>query len=287
MKTYLGIDVGSVSTKLVVLDDGQELLAHSYLPTLGNPVAALKKGLAQIQEQLPPSISIARVSTTGSARELAGALVGADLIKNEVTSQATASRHYFPEVHTVIEIGGQDSKIIIMRDGLVVDFGMNTVCAAGTGSFLDHQSQRLNLTPAEFGTMALKSQAPAEIAGKCTVFAESDMIHRQQSGARLEDIVYGLCRTLVHNYLNSVAAGKDIQPPVVFQGGLAFNRGIVRAFEEELGTELIIPEHPELMGAIGVALLAQPEISNKPSRFKGFETSRLDFDPSTFECQML
>ncbi|RJO62927.1 MAG: 2-hydroxyglutaryl-CoA dehydratase [Dehalococcoidia bacterium] len=270
MKYYLGIDVGSVSTKLAVLDDGWQLAAHVCVPTHGEPVAAVKLGLKQIQGQLPAGISIERVAVTGSARELVGKMVGADIVKNEVTAQAASTLHYFPQARTVIEIGGQDSKIILLRDGLVADFGMNTVCAAGTGSFLDHQAQRLGLSLSEFGEMACGSVSPSKLAGRCTVFAESEMIHRQQSGGRLEDIVFGLCQTLVHNYLNSVAAGKEILPPVVFQGGLAFNHGMVRAFEDELKTEIIIPEHPELMGAVGAAILAGRQTAGKPTRFKGF-----------------
>ena len=270
MKYYLGIDVGSVSTKLAVLNDGWKLAAHVCIPTHGEPASAVKQGLGQIQEQLPSNISIERVAVTGSAREIIGKMVGADIIKNEVTSQAVAALHYFPEAHTVIEIGGQDSKIILLRDGLVADFGMNTVCAAGTGSFLDHQTQRLGLSLEQFGETACRSNAPAKLSGRCTVFAESEMIHKQQSGGKLEDIVSGLCQTLVHNYLNSVSAGKEILPPVVFQGGLALNQGMVRAFEDELKTEMVIPEHPELMGAIGAALLAEQRTTDKPTRFKGF-----------------
>ncbi len=256
MKYYLGIDVGSVSTKLVVLDGCWKLAAHVYIPTYGEPVTSVTNGLKQIQKQLPNNVSFNRSAITGSARQLVGKLVGADIIKNEVTSQAVAALHHFPQARTVIEIGGQDSKIILLRDGLVADFGMNTVCAAGTGSFLDHQAQRLGLSMEKFGEMACLSKAPAKISGRCTVFAESEMIHRQQSGGKLEDIVFGLCQTLAHNYFNSVAAGKEILPPVVFQGGLALNRGIVRALEDELKSEVVIPEHPELMGAIGAALLA-------------------------------
>ena len=154
---------------------------------------------------MPPQAEICGVATTGSARYLAGVVLGADLIKNEITSHAVAAMHYIPEVQTVVEIGGQDSKIILIRDSVVVDFGMNTVCAAGTGSFIDHQAARLNVNIEEFGGQALKSTAPVRIAGRCTVFAESDMIHKQQIGHRPEDIVYGLCQALVRNYLNNVA----------------------------------------------------------------------------------
>ena len=274
MKVYLGIDVGSVSTKLAVVDENDGLVSHIYLPTQGDPVRALQQALRQLKELLPADDDICGVATTGSARYLAGAMVGADCIKNEITSQAVAAIQFMPDVQTVMEIGGQDSKIIIIRNGVVADFGMNTVCAAGTGSFLDHQAQRLEMSIEQFSRLATASDNPVNIAGRCTVFAESDMIHKQQTGHRTEDIVYGLCRALVSNYLSNVASGKDIKPPVLFQGGVAFNEGIIRAFQEELGSEIIVPPHPEIMGAIGAALLVQEEMGEAKSSFRGFAACR-------------
>jgi len=252
---YLGIDAGSVSTKIVVLTRDQEVIAEANLPTQGTPVAAVREGLRQILAQ-SPDIDIAAVAITGSGRELVSAIMPSSLVKNEITAQATAAVSFLSDVRTIIEIGGQDSKLILIKDGLMADFAMNTVCAAGTGSFLNHQAARLGLSLEEFGALALESVSPAHIAGRCTVFAESDMIHQQQTGAMLKDIVYGLCKTLAHNYLTSVTSGKDILPPVIFQGGVAHNPGIVRAFREELGLDLIIPPYPEFTGAIGAAILA-------------------------------
>ena len=261
MEHYLGIDVGSISTKLVVLESTGNITALAYLLTQGAPVAAVREGLKQVTSQVPGA-DIAAVAITGSGRELVSTVLKQCFVKNEITAQAASAVHYKSDVRTVIEIGGQDSKIIIIRDGLVTDFGMNTICAAGTGSFLDHQAARLGLSMEDFGELAMKSQSPAHISGRCTVFAETDMIHQQQTGTPLEDIVYGLCKTLVHNYLTSVAAGKDIAAPVTFQGGVAHNPGIVRAFEEELELKLVIPPHPELMGAVGAGLLAEREVAD-------------------------
>ncbi|MFC1941110.1 acyl-CoA dehydratase activase [Chloroflexota bacterium] len=287
MEAYIGIDVGSVTTKLAVLDKDEELVAYNYLLTQGKPIDMVQQGLVQIKEQLPEDVDICGVATTGSARYLAGVITGADLVKNEITSHAVATLHYFPEAQTIIEIGGQDSKIIIIRDGVVTDFGMNTVCAAGTGSFLDHQALRLNMSIEEFSQQAINSQTPVRIAGRCTVFAESDMIHKQQMGHRIEDILYGLCQALVRNYLNNVGLGKDIKPPIVFQGGVAFNQAIVKALEEELDTEIIVPPHHEVMGAIGAALLVHEELAsyNKRSQFKGFGVSEVKYHTSSFECK--
>ena len=287
METYLGIDVGSVTTKLAVLDGNDELVTYIYLPTQGKPIEMVQQCLKQIKPQLPEDVNIRGVATTGSARYLAGVIVGADLVKNEVTSHAVATLQYVPQVQTIIEIGGQDSKIIIVRDGVVTDFGMNTVCAAGTGSFLDHQALRLNMSIEEFARRALDSNTPVRIAGRCTVFAESDMVHKQQMGHRIEDIIYGLCQALVRNYLNNVGLGKEIKPPIVFQGGVAFNQGIVKALQEELGTEVIVLPHHEVMGAIGAALLVHEGMagSNNGSQFKGFGVSEVKYHTSSFECK--
>ncbi|MBA7620736.1 hypothetical protein ES703_28091 [subsurface metagenome] len=287
MEAYLGIDVGSVTTKLAVVDKDGELITYTYLLTQGKPVQMVQQGLKQIKQQLSKDVNICGVATTGSARYLSGVIVGADLVKNEITSHAVATLRYIPEVQTIIEIGGQDSKIIIIRDGIVIDFGMNTVCAAGTGSFLDHQALRLDMSIEEFAKRALDSNTLVRIAGRCTVFAESDMIHKQQMGHRTEDILYGLCQALVRNYLNNVGLGKDIKPPVVFQGGVAFNQAIVKALQEELNTEIIVPPHHELMGAIGAALLAHEEMvsSNNGSKFKGFKVSEVRYHTSSFECK--
>jgi predicted CoA-substrate-specific enzyme activase len=286
MKVYLGIDVGSVTTKLVLLDGGYQVLDSLYLRTRGKPLEVVQDGLRQIKEQMSPEVEIAGVGTTGSGRYLAGRVVGADTVKNEITAHAVASSHFVPDVQTIIEIGGQDSKIIILRNGVAVDFGMNTVCAAGTGAFLDQQASRLCINIEDVGEMALRSRSPVRIAGRCTVFAESDMIHKQQMGHRVEDILYGLCQAMARNYLNNVGLGKEILEKVVFQGGVAFNKGMIRAFEEALGVPVLVPPYHELMGAIGAAILANEAVTwdDIPTQFRGFGISDLDFRTISFEC---
>src|SRR5659263_191254 len=186
-------------------------------------------------------IDVGSVGTTGSARHLTGIIVGADVVKNEITAHAVAASQVVPDVNTVLEIGGQDSKLIILRDGVVTDFAMNSVCAAGTGSFLDHQSARVAIPIEDFGNYAVRSESPAHIAGRCSVFAESDMIHKQQVGVAVEDIIYGLYHALVRNYLNNLSKGKELLAPMVFQGGVAANAGMKRAFEDALSMEIVIP----------------------------------------------
>lgn len=287
MNGYLGIDVGSVSTNLVVIDSEEKVRKKIYLRTKGQPIEVVQKGLKKLKENASQDLKIKGVGTTGSGRNLASVIVGADTVKNEITAHAIASSSIVPEVRTILEIGGQDSKITILRNGIVVDFAMNTVCAAGTGSFLDQQAARLGIPIEDFGKMALESDNQVRIAGRCSVFAESDMIHKQQMGHNLEDIISGLCEALVRNYLNNVGQGKEILPPVVFQGGVAANEGIKQAFEEALETEVIVPEHHGVMGAIGSALLAKEEIAKKEEQtdFKGWKITEVDYTPSSFECE--
>lgn len=282
------MDVGSVSTNLVVIDSSNKPIISEYLRTKGDPIKAVQEGLEIVKSKMPKDGRICGVGSTGSARYLTGVIVGADIVKNEITAHAVAAIHVIPEVKTVLEIGGQDSKLIIIRESIVVDFAMNTVCAAGTGSFLDHQASRLGIPIEEFGDYALKANRASQIAGRCTVFAESDMIHKQQVGHKVENIIYGLCQALVRNFLNNLAKGKKLLSPIVFQGGVAANKGLKRAFEEALKTEIIVPEkYYNVMGAVGAALLAHEEISNngEKTKFRGFKIAEEQFENSSFHCK--
>jgi len=287
MDVYLGVDVGSVTTKFALVTGGGEVIAYNYLRTQGRPIAVVQQGLGEIRGQLPARGEIRGACTTGSARYLAGVILGADLVKNEITAQAVAALHYVPGARTIIEIGGQDSKLILLRDGMVDDFAMNTVCAAGTGSFLEQQAARLGMRIEDFSACALRGTDPVRLDGRCTVFAESDMIHKQQMGYATEDVAYGLCRALVRSYLADLGTGRELEPPIVFQGGVAFNQGIKRAFEESLHTEVIVPRYHEAMGAIGAALLVREEMSRAAgtTAFAGFGVSELSYHSSSFECE--
>ncbi len=281
---YLGVDVGSVSTNIVLMDKDNNIVSKKYLRTQGRPINILQKGLKEIKNEIN-NFEIKGVGTTGSGRHLANIILGADIVKNEITSHAVAAINYVPNVRTVLEIGGQDSKIIVLKDGIVTDFAMNTVCAAGTGSFLDRQASRLGIAIQDFGALALKAKNPVRIAGRCAVFAESDMIHKQQLGHNQEDIVRGLCQALVRNYLNNIGKGKDILAPIVFQGGVAANKGIKEAFVEALDTEIYVPKHHEVMGAIGAAILAKEEIKEKrTTSFKGIDIAENEYNVKGFEC---
>ncbi len=285
-EAYIGVDVGSVSTNIAIVDRSGHVLASAYIRTHGRPIEAVQEGLRQMAAEVGRSVRIVGAGTTGSGRYLTGILVGADVVKNEITAHAVAGAHEVPDVQTIFEIGGQDSKFVLLRHGVATDFAMNTVCAAGTGSFLDQQAARLGIPIEEFGSYALRSRSPVRIAGRCTVFAESDMIHKQQMGHSLEDIIAGLCEAMVRNYLNNVVKGKEIADPIIFQGGVAANVGIRAAFEKELDTEIIVPRYYSIMGAIGAAILAREQIdrTGERTKFKGFETSEIEYKTVSFEC---
>jgi predicted CoA-substrate-specific enzyme activase len=284
MDVFLGIDVGSATTKIAAVDSAGQLIASIYQRTEGRPVEVVQDSLRRFQSALPADAHVTGIGTTGSGRQLAAAVVGADLVKNEITAHAVAALRFISDVRTTIDIGGQDSKLIILDNGIVVDFAMNSVCAAGTGSFLEQQAHRLNIPIEELGQRALNSQHPVRIAGRCTVFAESDMVHKQQMGYPVDDILYGLCQALVRNYLNNLALGKTLQAPVVFQGGVAANAGVVRAFEEALGSKVVVPPQHEAMGALGVALLVQESLDGRPTQFRGFQVAEIDHRTQSFDC---
>jgi len=301
---YLGIDVGSISTNLVVLDEGKRVLAKRYLMTAGRPIEAVRRGLREIGDEIGDKVKIVGVGTTGSGRYMIGDFVGADIVKNEITAQATAAVEIDPSVDTIFEIGGQDSKYISLKDGVVIDFEMNKVCAAGTGSFLEEQAERLGISiKDEFGDLCLKANSPCRLGERCTVFMETAVVSHQQKGAKKDDIVAGLGYSIVYNYLNKVVGDKRIGDRIFFQGGVAFNKGVVSAFEKVLGKEITVPPHHDVTGAIGMALIAmrhmkaqdsdvrthgpepQNHVPNRTTKFKGFELSRRGYNITTFECK--
>ncbi|MDL2318530.1 acyl-CoA dehydratase activase [Eubacteriales bacterium OttesenSCG-928-A19] len=266
-KATLGIDIGSISTKGVVIDAENHVLASDYLWTEGDPIAATKRLLHSLSGQLPGGVEIVSVGTTGSARRLIGAVTGATEIKNEITAHAIGTTTLYPEVRTIFEIGGQDSKIILVENGVVVDYAMNTLCAAGTGSFLSSQAARLGVEVEAFGEIACASQRPTPIAARCTVFAESDLVHKAQIGHSKEDIIAGLCKAVVTNYLNNVCKGKKIRAPIVFQGGVSKNAGVIRFFEEATGEKVKVDPNGHLAGAFGVAVIARRKGKEIPFSF--------------------
>lgn len=282
---YLGIDMGSVSTNLVLMNSDQSIAHKVYIRSQGRPIESLKEGMTILQKEAD-EYEVLGAGVTGSGRKLIGTLVGADVIKNEITAHAVAAASSLPGVRTIIEIGGQDSKLIWMKDGIVQDFAMNTVCAAGTGSFLDRQADRLGIGIEKLGLLALQSKETVRIAGRCAVFAESDMIHKQQEGCRLADILRGLCDALARNFVANLAKGRSLQEPVLFQGGVAANPAMVAAFQRELQMPIKVPRYFDVMGAWGAAILAMEERKRQggSSHFR-WESAMPEGAVTSFECK--
>ena len=278
---YLGVDIGSISTKGVIIDENNKIIAKEYIWTEGNPVSAVKKLVNILKKQIGSNYVLKGIGTTGSARKLIGLMLDANVVKNEITAHAIGTLSLYPNVKTILEIGGQDSKIILINNGIITDYAMNTLCAAGTGAFLSSQAKRIGVDINDFGTMALKSNNPVKIAARCTVFAESDLIHKAQSGYKLEDIVAGLCKSIVLNYLNNVGKGKKIVGPVIFQGGVSKNKGVLKYFKEVLNEDVIVDENSHLMGALGIAILAK---RNKSDKVYNFDVNDIKFITKGMEC---
>lgn len=281
-KAYLGVDIGSISTKAVIIDSNNNIIASEYLYTEADPINAVKRLIKELKNKIDlKKYKIVSVGTTGSARKLIGTILKASVIKNEITAHAVGTTSIYKDVRTIFEIGGQDSKIIILEDGIVTDYAMNTLCAAGTGSFLSSQANRLGIKVEEFGEIALKSKNPTNIAARCTVFAESDLVHKAQIGHRKEDIIAGLCKAVASNYLNNVGKGKRIKAPIVFQGGVSKNIGVVKAFSDLTNEKIIVDKNSHLMGALGVAIMAK---KSKIENEFNFDIENIVYQTRGVEC---
>ena len=267
----LGIDIGSTSTDLVLVGPEGELVDFQYLRTAGDPEGAVRKGLASIRERFG-AVRFTAVGVTGSGRERVGKRIGADAVRDEITAQAKGAAHWVPEVDTVFEIGGQDSKYISLKNGKVVDFQMNKICAAGTGSFVEEQAARMGIPLAEFGQLALSAEHPAALGERCTVFIETAIASAAAEGVPQADIAAGLCHAIVQNYLHKVVGSKPVGQHIVLQGGVDYNPGIVAAFQAAYGSRVRVSPVFSISGAYGAALLAQEAVGDTSSQFVGFDS---------------
>ncbi len=287
LEVYLGLDIGSLSTNVVLIDKDNNVISRRYLPTASKPLEAIRRGMSEIFNEVGDRVLVKAAGTTGSGRYLTGDFIGADAIRNEITAQATAAIAYDSKVDTIFEIGGQDSKYISIDNGVVVDFEMNKVCAAGTGSFLEEQSEKLDINIIEeFGKLALEAKKPASLGNRCTVFMESDLNSLQQKGVEKENLVGGLAYSIVQNYIQKVVRQKRIGEHIFFQGGVTNNKSVVAAFEKVTGKKIIVPPHFDVTGAIGAAILARDSMKNgQKTKFKGFDISKIPYTVDKFTCK--
>ncbi len=283
----MGIDVGSVTTKAAIVDSARHLVTSAYLPTAGNPVAAILKTVRRLRELLSGNDRISHVVATGSGRHLARVLINGGTVMDEISAQAASTGHFFPDADTVIEIGGQDSKLIRLSQGRVEKFRMNRVCAAGTGAFLEEQAGRLGIDIAhEFSDAAFNSAAPVRLGSRCTVFMDSDLVHHLQRGASVEDLCAGLAYAIGQNYLEKVVGSHPMGGRVVLQGGVAKNPAVHAVFENLLNQDIRLHPHPEISGALGAAFTALAELSEGVDGH-AFSLSGLEIGgvSETFECR--
>jgi predicted CoA-substrate-specific enzyme activase len=277
---YLGIDIGSTTTKYAIINENREIIHKSYVHTQGKPIEVTQKLLKSIHDDIGRNIRVIGTATTGSGRNVVGDFLNVDLIIDEITAHARGAVEIDSKIDTIFEIGGQDSKYISIANTYPLDFDMNKVCAAGTGSFLHELANKhgINIV-GEFQDIALSSENPIKLAERCTVFMESDLVSYHQKGAERRDLIGGLCYAIAHNYLNRVVGKRKIGKRVMFLGGPSLNKGVVAAFENILGNGLIVPKHREVLGAYGAALRVQELMKIKEeneSSFRGFENAIKD-----------
>lgn len=254
-QAYLGVDIGSTSTKYALIDDEGRILHKCYVPTQGKPIEVTQRLLGTLVQEVGKRIRLAAIATTGSGRNVVGDFLRADLVIDEITAHAKGAVAIDPEIDTIFEIGGQDSKYIRIENTHPLDFDMNKVCAAGTGSFLHELANKMKINiVGEFQDIALSARSPIHLAERCTVFMESDLVGYAQKGADRSDLIAGLSYAIVYNYLNRVVEKRYIGKRVMFLGGPSLNQGIVAAFEKVLRRPIIVPKHREVMGAYGAAL---------------------------------
>lgn len=278
MKAALGLDIGNGTIKFALFSENGKLIDWLYTKNLG-VIETIKQGLKKIKH----NVEITAVGITGAGRELGSSFIGADVTKTEILAHAVGTLHFVPSAQTIFDLGQEDSKILILRHGILVDFAMNNICSGGCGAYLENVAFRLGLKVEQFAKLALKSKAPAIISGKCAVFGTTSCVHKLNAGVRKENILMGVAQSLVRNYLALLTKGKELKPPYLFQGGVSLNAAVVKALESELNHKVIVPRHAPIIGAIGAAILA---LENKPTKsaFKGFELADFNYSTTSFTC---
>ncbi|KPK86895.1 MAG: hypothetical protein AMS27_04080 [Bacteroides sp. SM23_62_1] len=285
--SYLGIDVGSTSTKAILCDQKNNPVAGFYTYTAGRPIMATQsvlEAIVSIQNRKDVKFEFLGVGTTGSGRKFIGKILNADLIIDEITTHARAAFELNPETDTIIEIGGQDAKFTLMKDGRVTFAQMNSVCAAGTGSFIEEQAKKLNVSLDEYAAMTEGSKAPLS-SDRCTVFMERDINNYLNKGYSVNEILASVLHSVRENYLKKVAVEATIGNHISFQGATAKNKALVAAFEEKLGKEIFVSKYCHLTGALGLSFLLEEEHKGK-SAFRGLELFRNEIPIMIETCQL-
>ena len=281
-KLYMGIDIGSIMTKGVIIDGYDNIITSACLYTRGKPVEVVKKVINEMQKDIDlDNYQVVGVGTTGSARRLIGLMLGASVIQNEVKAISLGTIRKYPAVRTILEIGGQDSKVILVNNEKIIDYGISSSCMAGTGAFIESLAKRLDLEVSDIGRLALKSKKRIDITGRCMVFAETDIVNKLQSGYKLDDVLAGVCHGVAMGYVNNLIKGKKVKEPIVFNGALGKNPMIIKYLEEVLGERVIVDKNAHLMGALGVAIMAR---ESKEEKVFNFELQDYNIETKLTSC---
>jgi len=283
---FLGLDIGSVSIKLVLLEGGT-LTAKAYLKNQGL-IPTIQEGLKRM-----PGVKVSGIGVTGSGSEFVSRLVGGDYTDSEIIGHMVATLKDHPDARTIMDVGGEDSKLMLVNNGVLSDFQMNKTCGAGSGAMLETIASRLGYKIEDVGKIALESKEQLNLPSKCAIFMQSEVVSQLNKGRPIQDILMGVCRAMVANYL-MLAKGKKLVEPVVFQGAVAKNQAVARAFEEALECPVIIPEYPEFAGAVGIALLTRENMNGRKTNFRGDAILAPEYrievkqcpDPCPNECEL-
>lgn len=281
-KIYLGIDCGSVTTKAVILDDQKNIIASTYRRNK-NVIDSIKKCFSDIKVE---DYEVLGCGITGSGRNFLKIILDADMTKTEILAHTVAALEYYPNVKTILDIGGEDCKLITIQDGIFSNFSMNSICAAGTGSVIENIAERLDVKIEDFANLALKSKSDINLPGKCGIFLSSAVVSKKNLGYNTSDILMGVCRALIRNYLSVCGKNADLKPPYIFQGGVSLNKAVVKALEEELGEKVIVPKYNTVMGAIGTAILVKEDLEKNKTKTKfdsSFKNKKLE--TINFKCK--
>lgn len=290
-KVYMGIDIGSTSTKLVLMNDQKQVVTTVYRKTAGNPITAVKhifNALLDIEKNQKISWKILGSATTGSGRNFIGKIIGADQILNEISAHVRGAMEVDSEIDTIFEIGGQDSKYMHTRHGNIHDSNMNYICAAGTGSFVEEQCRKLNIPLNDVGDMVMGVEPPFT-SDRCTVFMEQDIMRLQQQGYTREECIAAVMYSVVQNYMNKVVLNRYYsKEKVFFQGATARNKGLVAAFENLLGVEVVVSPLCHVMGSFGLTLILKDEYDKNQyqTKFRGLDLSRKKIEVTQDICEL-
>ncbi len=257
-KLYMGIDIGSVTVKAVIVDEYDNIISSYYMDIYGSPIKSVKEVILKMKSEIDlHKYKVVSIGVTGSAKKLIGTLLNAQIIRNEIIALSVGTIKMYPDVKTIIDIGGEDSKLIIVNDGVVVDYAMNTSCNAGTGSFIEMFANKLKVNMGDLSELVLDSKSKINTINSGMVFAGSDLIHKIQEGYSKEDILTAVCDVVAQNYINNMVKGKKINSPIVFTGGVSKNLTVIKMLEEKLHKKIIVNRNSHLIGAFGMAIMAR------------------------------